>query len=81
MKILGYEIYRSDSSGANRNINLVMLSDAIENKELIDLGYKLTKLSNTITIYYRTKIIFLKDLTYISNYIIIAVVKQTAEIQ
>lgn len=34
MKILGYEIYSSDSSGSKRNINLLMLSEAIENREL-----------------------------------------------
>ncbi len=81
MKILGYEIYRSDSSGSIRNIDLLMLSEAIQSRELAALGYKSFELNKVITIYYKTKIILLKDLTYISNYIIIAVVKQTAEIQ
>lgn len=81
MKILGYEIYSTDSSGSKRNINLLMLSEAIENRELAALKYKSFKLNKVITIYYKTKIILFKDLTYISNYIIIAVVKQTAEIQ
>lgn len=81
MKILGYEIYRSDNSGSKRNIDLLMLSEAIQSRELAALGYKSFELNKVITIYYKTKIILLKDLTYISNYIIIAVVKQTAEIQ
>lgn len=81
MKLVSKRIVRTNSSGKDRSIDIIMLKNLNGNKLFSIKGYSRKIINSSISVYYMSKIIFIWDLTYKINYVIIAVVKRTAIIQ
>ncbi len=81
MKLISKEITKTNTSGKERSIDIVMFKNQKFNKPLVLNSYRVEVINALISIYCKTKKISIKDLTYNINNIIIAVVKRTAIIQ